>query len=115
MADGLAVQMLAQGVHWPGEDGSLHQIEAMHADDCHRALDLIDLQDEHALERELVDLLLHLLASEHDVSADCAAAMCVLRLICDVGPGWLQRTRLVEALQDRSLADLFATVPRAGA
>jgi hypothetical protein len=103
MANGVALLLLAQDVHWLSSDGTVLRIAEMPEDDCHVALDLIELYGESAVS-ETVETL----SDEDYIGPEGAALMILLDLIRQVGRGWLQQTPLVCALRDRSLVSVLA-------
>jgi hypothetical protein len=104
MANGVAALLLAQDVHWLSADGTPQQINAMQDEDCHAALDLIEMDAEADLEQTLIELR----AGDGLIGADTIALMILEDLIREIGPGWLMSTPLVCALRDRSLVGILA-------
>jgi hypothetical protein len=104
MANGVALLQLAQDVHLMRADGTAKQIATMQDEDCHAALDVIEMYDEASIERELLALA----EAKILAGANAAALMILSDLIRRIGHGWLLHTPLVCALRDRSLVSVLA-------
>jgi hypothetical protein len=100
MANGFAVQLLAQDVHWLDEEGVAHPVDLMNVQACRRALALI-----HGIgEAVFSKVLAHLRVAESMFADDNPATAILTDLGRAVGVGWLQQAPLVRALEARGAA-----------